>query len=151
MLSSGVEADGRDVTRAAAVAEGGWGRLPEEVACHLLHGFLRGSLLSLRLVSRQWSRLILRAIGVYASLWIEALPEESPRGYGGKLVVSLQCKRVGHEGIRSISDSLRAHANAPVISSLCLAGCYDMRNAYVQQLAEYLPHNSQFEMQQNRR
>jgi hypothetical protein len=93
---------------AAAAAAAGWGALPEDVVCSLLHDFLNGPLLPLRLVCQRWSELILRAIGVYASLRIRRLPLDIPRGYIGRVALWLTSLKIGDAGVASLSEALRA-------------------------------------------
>jgi hypothetical protein len=93
---------------ATAAAAVGWGALPEDVVCSLLHDFLNGSLLPLRLVCRRWSELILRAIGVYASLRTRRLPLDIPRGYSGRVALHLTSRKIGDAGVASLSEALRA-------------------------------------------
>jgi hypothetical protein len=99
-MSRGADsAEGNGVATTSAPT--GWDRLPEDIVCYLLHDFLRGSLLPLRSVSREWSRLVLRSIAAHASLQAKNLPVSLPVGYNGKVSVKVYPKRMIQLGFSS--------------------------------------------------
>lgn len=79
--------------------------LPEEVVFSLLHDFLRGSLLRLRLVSRQWDRAVLRTLGLHGVLRVERIPMTISSNYHGR--VSLNPVSISSDKGPIILDILR--------------------------------------------
>jgi hypothetical protein len=85
--------------------------IPEEIVAHMLHGFLRGSLLPLRCVSRRWNAAILHAISLCGSLRVRKVPLESLALYEGAVAYDLSYSYMGDSCIESVRSAV---ANARV-------------------------------------